>query len=180
MSAAELEAPAAELGRLLADRGEAVVFAESCTGGLVAATLAGIPGASAWLLGSFVSYAPDCKRDWLHVPAALLTDPGPVSEPVAVAMAAGARRRTPGADWVVSITGHLGPDAPGGLDGVVWVAVAGPGGGGATRQIRLPAGSGPDPRRDRQRRATRFVLDEARRVIAGGGSTPASRADPAA
>jgi nicotinamide-nucleotide amidase len=101
-----------------------IVLAESCTGGLVAATLARVPGISEFLCGSAVVYRLDTKTSWLGVPESLLRDPGPVSEPVARAMAIGVLQRTPEASLAAAITGHLGPQAPVDQDGLIVVAVA--------------------------------------------------------
>ena len=101
-----------------------VVFAESCTGGLVAASLARVPGISQYLCGSAVVYRLDTKARWLDIPESLLHDPGPVSGEVAALMAEAVLTRTPEADFAVSVTGHLGPDAPVLLDGTLFVAIA--------------------------------------------------------
>jgi nicotinamide-nucleotide amidase len=101
-----------------------IVFAESCTGGLVSAALAQVPGVSQHHCGSAVAYRAETKAEWLGVPREPLHDPGPVSEVVAQAMATGVLSRTPEADLGVSITGHLGPGAPAGLDGLACVAIA--------------------------------------------------------
>jgi len=101
-----------------------IVFAESCTAGLISATLARTPGASNFHCGSAVVYRLDTKTHWLSVPASMLIDPGAVSEPVAASMAEGALAHTPEADLAVSITGHLGPNAPESQDGLVFVAIA--------------------------------------------------------
>lgn len=83
--------------------------AESCTGGGVARLLTGVPGASAVFDGGLVAYANRIKRDLLGVPADALETHGAVSEPVARAMAVGARDRF-GADLGVAISGIAGPD----------------------------------------------------------------------
>jgi nicotinamide-nucleotide amidase len=101
-----------------------IVFAESCTGGLISASLARSPGISQVHCGSAVVYRPETKSEWLGVAAPMLNEPGPVSEPVARAMAAGVLERTPEADMAVSITGHLGPNAPDTQDGLVYVGIA--------------------------------------------------------
>jgi len=101
-----------------------LVLAESCTGGLVAALLARIPGVSEFLCGSAVVYQVETKAGWLRVPRHLLRDPGPVSGEVASAMASGALRTTPHAEVAASITGHLGPGAPPRQDGLVFMAFA--------------------------------------------------------
>jgi len=113
-----------DLARTLADRQLRVVFAESCTAGLAAATLASVPGISAYLCGSAVTYRERTKQDWLGVSAEDLARYTAVSEPVARQMAVGVLENTVEADISVAITGHLGPDAPVEQDGVVYVAVA--------------------------------------------------------
>ena len=113
-----------DLARTLADRQLRVVFAESCTAGLAAATLASVPGISAYLCGSAVTYRERTKQDWLGVSAENLARYTAVSEPVARQMAVGVLENTVEADISVAITGHLGPDAPVEQDGVVYVAVA--------------------------------------------------------
>jgi len=115
---------ARSVAKLLAQQKLRVVFAESCTGGLVSATLAQIPGISEYLCGSAVTYRSATKAAWLKIDMATLDDPGPVSEQVAALMAGSVLRRTPEADLALSVTGHLGPNAPAKLDGVVFVGVA--------------------------------------------------------
>ncbi len=100
------------------------VFAESCTGGLLAATLTRVPGVSELFCGSWVVYQLESKSRWLGVPWDLLESPGPVSAEVAQAMAQCALKRTRAAHVAVATTGHLGPLAPRPLDGVLYVAVA--------------------------------------------------------
>ena len=82
--------------------------AESCTGGLVAATLSEIPGSSLVLDRGFVTYSNAAKEAMLGVPAATLERHGAVSAETAAAMAAGALERS-GADITVAITGIAGP-----------------------------------------------------------------------
>jgi nicotinamide-nucleotide amidase len=74
---------AAEVLRLLTVRGETLAVAESLTGGLVAAELAAVPGASKAFRGSVTAYATDLKRDVLGVDAALLDQRGAVDPQVA-------------------------------------------------------------------------------------------------
>ena len=95
--------------RLLEERGLTLATAESCTGGRAAEKLTALPGASRVYRGGVVSYWTDIKREVLGVPAQLLSQHGPVSEPCARAMAQGVRRIT-GADLGVSVTGVAGPD----------------------------------------------------------------------
>jgi nicotinamide-nucleotide amidase len=106
-------------------RGLTVAVAESCTGGLVAATITEVPGSSGYFLGGIVSYADSVKAELLGVPGAALEAHGAVSAQVAVAMAAGARERLSVA-LAVAITGVAGPD--GGSEakpvGLTYVALA--------------------------------------------------------
>jgi len=121
------ELPDLVVARLLA-RGERVALAESCTGGLVAELLTRVPGASGAFDLGVVAYANAMKERVLEVPPALLAAHGAVSEPVARALAEGARR-VGGADWGIGITGVAGPS--GGTAekpiGTVHLAIAGPG-----------------------------------------------------
>ncbi|MFF4210088.1 CinA family protein [Streptomyces sp. NPDC001796] len=117
---------AAELLRLLMVRGETLAVAESLTGGLVAAELTAVPGASAVFRGSVTAYATDLKRDLLGVDGTLLNTRGAVDPQVAGQMAVGVRKAL-GADWGLATTGVAGPDPQDGQPvGTVFVAVAGP------------------------------------------------------
>ncbi|MGX1912227.1 CinA family protein [Streptomyces phaeochromogenes] len=117
---------AVEVLRLLTVRGETLAVAESLTGGLVAADLAAVPGASKAFRGSVTAYATDLKRDVLGVDATLLDQRGAVDPQVAAQMAAGARKVL-GADWGIATTGVAGPEPQGGQPvGTVFVAVDGP------------------------------------------------------
>ena len=106
-----------------------VSAAESCTGGLIAKRLTDVPGASAAFLGGVVSYTNDVKHGVLGVPEALLQQYGAVSEPVAKAMAEGARRIT-GSSLALSVTGLAGPDGDdrGNPVGTVYIGLAKAGG----------------------------------------------------
>lgn len=115
-----------------------IVFAESCTAGLVSATLARVPGVSDWHCGSSVVYRLDTKTRWLGVPESILKEPGPVSEPAARMMALGVLQRTPEASISASITGHLGPGAPPKQDGLIYVGIAQQGGECHVLEHRLP------------------------------------------
>jgi PncC family amidohydrolase len=101
-----------------------IVLAESCTGGLISAALAQIPGVSDFHCGSAVVYRLDTKTKWLGISPTILIDPGPVSDVVARLMATGVLHRTPEADWAAAVTGHLGPNAPTDQDGLVYIAVS--------------------------------------------------------
>ena len=89
--------------------GRRLGLAESCSGGLLAARITELPGASAYLLGSVVAYSNEAKIELLGVDEALIEAHGAVSPEVAAAMSAGALGRF-GADVAVSITGIAGPD----------------------------------------------------------------------
>jgi CDP-diacylglycerol--glycerol-3-phosphate 3-phosphatidyltransferase len=103
---------ARDLGARLLEAGLKLALAESCTGGLVAALVTDQPGSSAYFMGGVVSYSDTSKRDLVGVPEHLLQEHGAVSEPVARAMAEGARERF-GADLAGSVTGIAGPGAEG-------------------------------------------------------------------
>jgi nicotinamide-nucleotide amidase len=98
----------AVVGRLLRERGLTLATAESLTGGLVGGRITGHPGASDYYLGGVVAYATDAKSSQLGVDRDLLDADGPVSEPVAAAMAEGARKAF-GADLGLAATGVAGP-----------------------------------------------------------------------
>ena len=122
-----MNAPAAEVVGLLTVRGETVAVAESLTGGLVAAEITSVPGASKVFRGSITAYATELKHTLAGVPEELLRDRGPVDAEVAGALAAGARDRCQ-ADWGLATTGVAGPEPQDGKPvGLVYVAVAGPG-----------------------------------------------------
>ena len=97
------------LARLMTSRGQTLAVAESCTGAASGRPWWPGPGASAYFLGGVQAYANAAKVALLGVPDAMIAAHGAVSEPVARAMAEGARQRL-GADFGVSITGVAGPD----------------------------------------------------------------------
>jgi nicotinamide-nucleotide amidase len=93
---------------LCRERGFRIGTAESCTGGLVAARLSDVPGASDVLAGGIVAYANDVKTAELGVADVLIAEYGAVSEEVAEAMALGVRERL-GVDVGIAVTGVAGP-----------------------------------------------------------------------
>ncbi len=105
--------------------GLTVVTAESCTGGLVVASLTHHPGYSPQVLGGFVTYSNQMKHRLLGIDMALFDQVGAVSAEVAAGMAQGALARS-GADLAVSVTGIAGPGGatPGKPVGLVWFGLA--------------------------------------------------------
>ena len=143
----------------LTRRGERVALAESCTGGMVAEMLTRVPGSSKVFDLGVVAYANEMKEGVVGVPHDLLATHGAVSEPVARALAEGARRAAR-ATWGIGITGIAGPDGgtPEKPVGTVYVALAGP--GGTTAVHRVWRGD-----RDRVRKTTAYeALDLLRKA----------------
>jgi nicotinamide-nucleotide amidase len=147
---------------LLRDRALTIGLAESCTGGLLAARLTQVPGASAVLERGFVTYANRAKVEELGVDAALLEGHGAVSPEVAAAMAAGARRAAR-ADVGVGITGVAGPDGgtPEKPVGLVFVATDGAAGTRVRRAVF------PGARERVRHQATQVALEMIRRGLLG-------------
>ena len=119
------EALEAVVVKLLKQRKETLATAESCTGGFIANCVTNVPGASDVFLAGYVTYANSAKSDVLRVDPKLLERHGAVSEPVARAMAEGARSRS-ASTYGVATTGIAGPN--GGSDekpvGTVYIALA--------------------------------------------------------
>lgn len=135
-SGTEGAASAEEVIKRLGARGQTIAVAESLTGGMLAAALSAVPGASAVFRGGVVSYATDLKASLLGVPARLLAAHGAVHPAVASAMAEGARQRMT-ATVGAATTGVAGPDPQDGQPvGTVYIAVSSAG-GGAVRSLAL-------------------------------------------
>jgi nicotinamide-nucleotide amidase len=113
--------------RLLTERKQTLALAESCTGGGIANRITNVPGTSAVLLASLVTYANEAKQRFVGVHRETLAAHGAVSETTAREMAEGARRET-GADYALSVTGIAGPG--GGTEakpvGTVFIGFASP------------------------------------------------------
>jgi nicotinamide-nucleotide amidase len=124
---------------LLIKRQWMLATAESCTGGMIAATCTDLAGSSEWFERGFVSYSNEAKTELLGVDAALIAQHGAVSEAVVRAMAAGALTHSH-AQVAVAVTGIAGPT--GGSDakpvGTVWFGWATP--QGVTSEVRCFAG----------------------------------------
>lgn len=121
---------AGALIREFAGKGLKIATAESCTGGLIAASLTDIPGSSDVFERGFVTYSNESKTELLGIPASLIAEHGAVSEQVARAMSEGALAHSP-ADVAIAVTGIAGPG--GGTAekpvGLVYIAAAKRGGG---------------------------------------------------
>lgn len=148
------------IGDRLRARGETLSVAESCTGGLIAERITSIPGASDYFAGGFLVYNDLMKARLLGVPSEILREHTAVSEPVAQAMAIGARERT-GSTYALSVTGVAGPT--GGTEdtpvGTVLIGFATPE-GRAVQRVRFAL--------DRERNrilASQFALDLLRRHL---------------
>jgi nicotinamide-nucleotide amidase len=161
-----VSSPAADVVRLLTVRGETVAVAESLTGGLVAADLTTVPGASRAFRGSVTAYATELKHELLGVDATLLATRGAVDAQVAAQMAAGVRKAL-GADWGIATTGVAGPEPQDGQPvGTVFVAVdgsrradSGSAGGGKVEALRLN-GDRAEIRRESVRSVLALLLSE--------------------
>ena len=134
----ELRDMAAKLIDLCRAKKLKLVTAESCTGGLIAATLTEIPGAAEVLARGFVTYSNAAKEAELGVSAEILRRHGAVSEEAARAMAAGALKVSP-ADLALAVTGIAGPDGGSAEKpvGLVHFAAARRGGKTLHREVRF-------------------------------------------
>lgn len=99
---------ARELASILSERGWKIALAESCTGGLVCATLTELSGSSDWFERGYITYSNQAKTECLGVPAEIIKSYGAVSEPVAIGMAEGALLNA-NVNVAISITGVAGP-----------------------------------------------------------------------
>ena len=146
---------------LLKAAGLTMGTAESCTGGLIAKRLTDVPGSSAVFKGGVVSYCNEIKANILGVPQEMLNEYGAVSEPVAKAMAEGARRVL-NCDVAVAVTGVAGPgsDEKGNPAGLVYIAMATP----ERTDIRVMTLSGATRQRVRTT-AAHHALDMTRRYL---------------
>lgn len=110
--------------RILANREEHLILAESCTGGALAAEFSAIPGISQNFCGSFVTYRAAMKGQLLGVKKSTIKASTTESPEVADEMAVGALLACSEADWAVSVVGHLGPNAPTDKDGQIFASIA--------------------------------------------------------
>ena len=109
-TADDLRCLAEEVGGILVERDETVATAESCTAGLVAATLTRVPGSSEFFWGGVVVYTAEAKVELAGLDPELLEDHGTVSATTTDAIAAAIRARSR-ATYGVAVTGWAGPSA---------------------------------------------------------------------
>ena len=135
MSTPSIPQLAADAVASLSERGLTLATAESCTGGLIAAAITEIPGASRAFRFGWVTYCNEAKMQELAVPAELIEQHSVVSEPVVKAMAAAARRKAAAA-FALAVSGNAGPTAAPDEPpvGTVCIALASPAG---TRALTL-------------------------------------------
>ncbi|HPD46130.1 MAG TPA: competence/damage-inducible protein A [Anaerohalosphaeraceae bacterium] len=142
------------VGQMLAERGKTLAIAESCTGGLIAKLITDVPGSSRYFKCGWVTYANEAKIRDLNVPPQTIEQHGAVSEPVALAMARGAKARA-AADYAIATTGIAGPT--GGTSekpvGLVYIALDTPGGPSCRRLLF------PTSRRNMRLRTALAALD---------------------
>lgn len=140
-------------------RGLTLGTAESLTGGMIAASVASISGASSVLMGGVVSYDPRVKHEVLGVSQDVIDGVGVVSEPCARQMAEGARRALK-VDVAVSATGVAGPTGgtPQAPVGTVYLGVCGPRGTRVER--RQFAGDRQAVREQSAARALEMAIEE--------------------
>jgi nicotinamide-nucleotide amidase len=135
---ADVEALVQRVLRGAHEQAVALVTAESCTGGLLASILTDVDGLGHTFDRGFVTYSTPSKQHLLGVPAELLDRCGPVSEPVARAMAEGALARADG-QLALAVTGFCGPSGPDEPQGRVHFALARRGGETAHRREEFGA-----------------------------------------
>lgn len=145
---------AAKAGALLKSRGESIAIAESSAGGLIAASLLAVPGASSYFLGGGVIYTQQARLALLGIDAAAMAGMRPSTEPYALLLARTARERH-GAVWGLGETGATGPTGNryGDAAGHACFAIAGP----VERALTLETGSP-----DRAANMRRFAADALR------------------
>jgi nicotinamide-nucleotide amidase len=144
-------------------RQQSVATAESLTAGLLAATLAGVPGASEVLRGGLITYTEQTKILLAGIAPEILDEVGPVAAPTARGLAIGARQRCE-ASWGVGLTGVAGPEPHGGHDvGTVFLGLAGPGETGAIDVVELHL---PGTRWDIRIAAVRESISRLRALVA--------------
>jgi len=151
----------------LRSRGQTVAVAESCTGGLLGGRFTEMAGSSDYFLGGVIAYANSVKEAALGVPSDVLASQGAVSEPVAAAMARGARAAT-GASFALSTTGIAGPGGatPTKPVGLVYIACA------AETGVTVRRHEFPGNRQAVRQRAVVAALHLLRETLEGRNTSP--------
>jgi nicotinamide-nucleotide amidase len=149
--------------KLLREKKSTLAVAESCTGGALADRITDVAGASEVFLAGYVTYANEAKENTIGVPEDLIATHGAVSEPIAAAMAEGARR-TAGTKFALSTTGIAGPGGgtPEKPVGTVFLALSAEGAPTVVRKCYFPL-----ERKTFKHMATSAALDMLRRHILG-------------
>ena len=153
--------PLAEvIAERLKARGETIAVAESSTGGLIAAALLAVPGASAYFIGGAVVYTRQARRALLDIPDSAMAGMRAASEPYALLLARTTRQRFP-ASWGLAETGATGPTGNryGDAAGHSCLAVA----GAVERSLTLETGSA--DRRANMRAFAAAALDLLRQCL---------------
>jgi nicotinamide-nucleotide amidase len=155
------EALEAVVVKLLKRRKETLATAESCTGGLIADSITNVPGASEVFLAGYVTYANTSKTDTLNVDPKFIEKHGAVSEPIARAMAEGARTRA-GSTYGLATTGIAGPSGGSGEKpiGTVYIALASAQSAAVVKKFFFPT-----DRKTFKQLATAAALDLLRRRV---------------
>jgi nicotinamide-nucleotide amidase len=138
MTMTDLLQAATAAGQLLKDRGQTVAVAESSSGGLIAAALLAVPGASAYFKGGGVVYTTASKQILVGLSPEAMAEARPATEPHALHLAQ-ASRDCLEADWGIGETGAAGPTGNryGDLPGHCCLGIAGP----ASRSVTVETGS---------------------------------------
>ncbi len=129
---------AARAGALLKSRNETIAVAESSAGGLIAAALLAVPGASAYFLGGAVVYTRKARAELLGIPESALAGMRPATEAYALLLARAARARL-ATTWALAETGATGPNGNryGDAAGHACIGITGP----VERAITLATGN---------------------------------------
>ena len=144
----------------LTKKGQTISFAESCTGGRIAAAFTAISGASEVLHGACVTYSNDIKHQWLGVSNEILENYGAVSEPCVAQMLEGIQKMA-GSDYAIAVSGIAGPT--GGTEfkpvGTVYIGIKTP----FDQEVYHCHFSG--SREEVQEQSTRFAIEKIAEVL---------------
>jgi PncC family amidohydrolase len=154
---------AERVGALLKERRETIAVAESSTGGLIAASLLGVAGASAYFLGGAVVYTQTARRTLLDIQDAAMAGMRASTEPYALLLGRTARTRF-AANWAIAETGATGPTGNryGDAAGHSCIAVVG------TRERAITLETGKSDRRANMHAFAAAALDFLEASLKGG------------